>query len=155
MDMSREISQEDQEILKNIKDKKVIILLNKNDIINKEAFDPAVIDSYFDENPPLIEISAKNRHGLDLFTDQVKKMIFQGHIDKKDEIYVTNARHRQLIKEALSDMEKVNESIMMEMPEDFFTIDLIAAYEKLGLIIGEALEDDLANEIFDKFCTGK
>ena len=59
------------------------------------------------------------------------------------------------LKSALNSMEMVMESIENQMPEDFYSIDLMNAYEELGTIIGEAVEDDLVNEIFSKFCMGK
>ncbi len=82
-------------------------------------------------------------------------MMFHGKIDANQEMYITNARHKNALDEALSSFLCVKESIENGMPEDFFTIDLMNAYEKLGLITGEAVEEDLVNEIFSRFCTGK
>ena len=87
--------------------------------------------------------------------EQMKKMFFQGEISFNDEVYITNARHKQALLGAKKRLELTAGSIEMGMPEDFFSIDLMNAYEELGSIIGEAVGEDLVNEIFSKFCTGK
>ena len=86
---------------------------------------------------------------------QIKTMFFSGEISFNDEVYITNARHKAALEEALSSLELVENSIEMGMPEDFYSIDLMNAYESLGKILGESLGEDLVNEIFSKFCTGK
>ena len=82
-------------------------------------------------------------------------MFFNGEISFNDEIYITNMRHKEALMDAEKSLNMVMKSIEDEMPEDFYSIDLMNAYEKLGLIIGESVEDDLVNEIFSKFCMGK
>ena len=82
-------------------------------------------------------------------------MFFSGKITFNDEIYITNIRHKNALAEAKEDLTMVLRSIDDGMPEDFFTIDMMSAYEELGTIIGEAAGDDLVNEIFSKFCMGK
>lgn len=72
-----------------------------------------------------------------------------------DEVYITNIRHKNALGEAQKSLEMVLLSIADGMPEDFFSIDLMSAYEALGSIIGESIGEDLVNEIFSKFCTGK
>ena len=87
--------------------------------------------------------------------DTIKELFFQGDISFNEEVYITNVRQKTALKEALKSFHMVEESIRMEMPEDFYSIDLMNAYEELGSIIGEAVGEDLVNEIFSKFCTGK
>lgn len=82
-------------------------------------------------------------------------MMFHGTIDEKQDFYLTNARHKNALEEALGSLRMVRGSIIDQMPEDFFTIDLMNAYEMLGSILGEAVGEDLIEEIFSKFCTGK
>ena len=82
-------------------------------------------------------------------------MFFGGEISFNDEIYITNVRHKTALKSAYESLCKVNESIEMNMPEDFYSIDLMDAYESLGNITGETIGEDLVNEIFSKFCMGK
>ena len=133
-----------------------MILLNKSDI-NKEdhGFSERDIRALFENDVPIISVSAKYGDGLDIFRKELKKMMFHGTIDMNDEVYITSARHKSLLDQALSSLLCVKESINQDLPEDFYTIDLMDAYEHLGRIIGEAVEDDLVNEIFSKFCTGK
>ena len=75
--------------------------------------------------------------------------------DQEDEIYITNIRHKTALQDAYESLKKVNESIDAGMPEDFYSIDLMDAYESLGSITGETIGEDLVNEIFSKFCMGK
>ncbi|MDO4977389.1 MAG: tRNA uridine-5-carboxymethylaminomethyl(34) synthesis GTPase MnmE [Eubacteriales bacterium] len=153
LDMAEGISEEDVQIFEQIKDKKKMVLLNKSDL--GEAFSMDALKEYVEEDTPCITISAKYNQGIDLFTKELKNMMFHGTIDETQDLYITNARHKNALDEALEGLKMVKTSIENQMPEDFFTIDLMNAYESLGSIIGESLEEDLVNEIFSKFCTGK
>ena len=82
-------------------------------------------------------------------------MFYAGDIETSEDIYITNARHKALIENSYESLNMVIRSIEDGMPEDFYSIDLMNAYEQLGIVIGEAVEDDLVNEIFSKFCMGK
>ena len=151
VDASRQLDENDKEILELIKDKKVIVLLNKIDI-----------DTVIDLNQmkeliqcPIISISAKLQIGIDVLGKTIKDMFFNGEVNFNDEIYITNIRQENLLNEAVKSLNLVKDSIEMGMPEDFFTIDLMNAYEQLGKVIGEAVEEDLVNQIFSKFCMGK
>ena len=156
MDTSVQISEEDIEILQRIRDKKKIILLNKSDKATEESgFEQSALKEYISEETPVISISAKYGDGIDNFIMELKNMMFHGRIDVNQEVYITNARHKAALAKTYESLECVERSIEAGMPEDFFTIDLMNAYEKLGLIIGESVEEDLVNEIFSKFCTGK
>ena len=84
-----------------------------------------------------------------------RKLFFQGEITFNDQVYITNARHKEALTDALASLKMVEQSIIDDMPEDFFSIDLMSAYESLGRIIGESVGEDLVNEIFSKFCMGK
>ena len=103
----------------------------------------------------VIVLSTKNRTGMEELEQTIKEMFFHGEISFNDEIYITNIRHKNSLQNAYDSLTMVNQSIMDDMPEDFYSIDLMSAYEELGKIIGEAVEDDLVNEIFSKFCMGK
>ena len=85
----------------------------------------------------------------------LKNMFFEGELTFNDEVYITNIRHKTALEDALSSLVMVENSIEMQMPEDFFSIDLMNAYEALGSIVGESVGEDLVNEIFSKFCMGK
>ena len=82
-------------------------------------------------------------------------MFFKNEIDFNNQLYITNARHKAALVRAAESLGRVRESIGAGVGEDFYTIDMMAAYESLGEIIGETLEDDLADKIFKDFCMGK
>ena len=146
MDTSVQISEEDIEILQRIRDKKKIILLNKSDKATEESgFEQSALKEYISEETPVISISAKYGDGIDNFIMELKNMMFHGRIDVNQEVYITNARHKDALAKTYESLECVERSIEAGMPEDFFTIDLMNAYEKLGLIIGESVEEDLVN----------
>ena len=151
VDGSRPLDNNDTEIMELIKEKKVIVLLNKSDIGQIVSKNDLNCLSCYD----IISISAKEETGLDKLEDSIKNLFFTGDITSNEEIYSTNARHKSLLKEALNSLKLVSEGIDNGVSEDFLTIDLMNGYEKLGLIIGEAVEDDLADQIFSKFCMGK
>ena len=151
VDGSRPLDNNDTDIMELIKEKKVIVLLNKSDIGQIVSKNDLNCLSCYD----IISISAKEETGLDKLEDSIKNLFFTGDITSNEEIYITNARHKSLLKEALNSLKLVSEGIENGVSEDFLTIDLMNGYEKLGLIIGEAVEDDLADQIFSKFCMGK
>ena len=148
-----------------IEGKKSIILLNKTDldvvvtkeIVEKEYFARNLAKMHNRESFefPVIEISAKKKQGIDELESILKDMFYEGNLAFNDEIYITNVRHKTALNDAYQSLMKVNESIEMGMPEDFYSIDLLDAYESLGSITGETIGEDLVNEIFSKFCMGK
>ena len=103
----------------------------------------------------LIEVSARTGEGLDRLKALITELFMNDNLDYNDQIYITNARHKAGLVSAGESLEKVLDSIEAGLGEDFYTIDLMAAYESLGEIIGETLEDDLADKIFSEFCMGK
>lgn len=155
IDSSRKIDEEDINIFNFIKDKKALIILNKIDL--ECVTDESDIRKHMDEDSmkEIIKISAKNNEGILDLTDAVKKMFFDGDISYNDQIFITNERHKQAVINSKNSLKCVLESIDNCMPEDFFTIDMMNAYEYLGEILGEQLGEDLVNEIFSKFCMGK
>ena len=100
-------------------------------------------------------VSAKTEEGMEQLELTLQQMFLEGKVSFNDEVYITNARHKQCLDDATTSIQKVMESIDAGLPEDFFTIDLMDAYSSLGLIVGEAVEEDLVNRIFSKFCMGK
>ena len=151
VDSSTPLDDSDHRIMDRISTKNVIILWNKSDL--SPAVDKLLISSELDK--PIVEISAKNGEGIDILKDTIKTMFFKGEINFNDELVITSLRHKTALANAENALQKVRESIKAQMPEDFFTIDLMKAYEELGLIIGESLEDDLVDKIFNEFCMGK
>jgi tRNA modification GTPase len=157
VDASTELDENDFEIIRFLKSensteaKKFLILLNKSDL--KTVTGEEQIHSVIDGD--ILSISAKENMGIDLLENQIKIMFFNGEINFNDEVYITNMRQKSALMEALESMKLVAGSIRSGMPEDFYSIDLMNAYEALGRIVGESIEDDLVNEIFSKFCMGK
>ena len=169
-DSSGDLNENDAEILDLILDRKnVIVLLNKSDLekrLTKEAFrkewmeqanlsakDTEKIEQL--KKIPVLEISAKNKEGLDFLEEQLKEMFFHGDIQFHNEIYITNIRQKDALKKTQDSLRRVTDSINAGLPEDFYSIDLMDAYERLGSITGELIGEDLVNEIFSKFCVGK
>ncbi|MCR5542862.1 MAG: tRNA uridine-5-carboxymethylaminomethyl(34) synthesis GTPase MnmE [Eubacterium sp.] len=151
LDGSESLLPEDKEILESVRDKKIITLINKSD--KESNLDKEELASIIDTE--IIDISAKTGDGLEDLKDVLTDMFFRDELDFNDQIYITNSRHKAALISANESLGKVLESIDSAMGEDFYTIDLMAAYESLGDIIGETLEDDLADKIFSEFCMGK
>lgn len=103
----------------------------------------------------IIKTSTKENTGIDIFEDTIKDMFFNGDISFNDEVFITNMRHKEAIMDAKNSLLMVKQSLEDNMPEDFYSIDLMSAYASLGAIIGEEVSEDLVNEIFSKFCMGK
>ena len=151
VDGSRELDDNDREIIKLINDKQAIILVNKSDMDTVINIDELKKDS----NRDVILFSAKNGEGMDHLEEEIRNMFYSGKVTYNDQVYITNARHKEALENALESLKQVKNSVDAGMPEDFYSIDLMDAYTDLGLIIGESVEDDLVNEIFSKFCMGK
>ena len=151
LDSSAPLDENDEEILKLLEGKKAIILLNKSDL------KPAITSQMLEEKTgkTVLSVSAKEERGVEELGKRIKEMFFQGEISFNDEVYITNVRHKKALEDAYESLNMVENSISMGMPEDFFSIDLMNAYEALGSITGESVGEDLVNEIFSKFCTGK
>lgn len=167
IDASMPLDENDHEILRLIEGKTSIILLNKSDL-DTVVTEADVERTYFASNPsivngkeikkftiPVISISAMEKNGINQLEETLKLMFFEGNLAFNDEIYITNIRQKTALWDAFSSLEKVIDSIEAGMPEDFYSIDLMDAYEALGRITGETMGEDLVNEIFSKFCMGK
>ena len=151
IDASTELDESDYEIMDLLQDKKAIVLLNKSDLDTKVTVEE--VQHILDKK--IIPISAKEHQGIDELEETIRNMFFQGEVTFNDEVYAINMRQKTSLQVALDHLHQVTQSIEDDMPEDFYSIDLMGAYEELGKIIGEAVEDDLVDEIFSKFCMGK
>lgn len=159
VDSSVALDESDREIFPLLMDKKVIFLLNKSDLENVVSSED--VEKLFHKfnlegsDFVIIRTSAKEEKGLDEFKETIKEMFFQGEIKGNNQLIITNERHGEALRDALSSLRLVRKSMEDGMPEDFYSIDLMSAYQSLGRIIGEEIEDDLIEEIFSKFCMGK
>lgn len=151
VDSSVPLNDDDMEIISMIQEKNVIVLLNKSDLT------PVITEEDIKDYLPktALSVSAKQKDGIEEIGRTIEEMFFHGKIRMNDEVYITNERHKAALFEAKKSLLLVRQSIEDEMPEDFYSVDLMNAYEVLGKIIGKAVEDDLVNEIFSKFCMGK
>ncbi|MBP3475733.1 MAG: tRNA uridine-5-carboxymethylaminomethyl(34) synthesis GTPase MnmE [Lachnospiraceae bacterium] len=174
VDSSVDLDESDREIMQMIQDKNVIILLNKSDlseVVNEDKLSQMICDvtnGSFEGKDlsgsdncnkshimKIIKTSTKEANGIDTLTELIQDMFFHGKISYNDEVYITNMRHKEAICDAKNSILQVRNSLEMDMPEDFYSIDLMSAYASLGTIIGEEVGEDLVNEIFSKFCMGK
>lgn len=174
VDSSVELDESDREIIQMIQDKNVIILLNKsdlNEVVSEDKLSHMIFDAancslegenlcesdHFDRSHfmKIVKTSTKEENGIDTLTELIKDIFFHGKLSYNDEVYITNMRHKEAIFDAKNSMLQVKNSLEMDMPEDFYSIDLMSAYASLGTIIGEEVGEDLVNEIFSKFCMGK
>ncbi len=181
VDASRTLDENDERIIDYIYDRKTVILLNKSDLkmqIMKEnlqniikqrhanversidrnsenSIDNLLDNNIFNEKNYIVSISTKEGKGIEELVDVLKKIAFQGELHFNEEVYITNLRQKEALQKTCESLEKVKESIVSGMPEDFYSIDLMDAYETLGTIVGEKMGEDLINEIFSKFCMGK
>lgn len=153
VDSSIPLDDNDLQIFTLIEKKNTIILLNKTDLC--AVVTEELLKEKFQDDYPVIRISAARQEGIDELEQMIEKMFFHGTISFDNEVYITNMRHKEAIREAYESLLMVQKSIEMDMPEDFYSIDLMNAYSALGRIIGEEVGEDLVNEIFSKFCMGK
>lgn len=151
VDGSCPLDENDEMIIELIQGRKAVVILNKTDL-------EMVVSTEELENRtghPVIAVSAKEETGIEALEKAIKDMFYEGSLDFNDEVLITNVRHKTALQDALASLQMVRQSILDGMPEDFLTIDLMDAYEQLGSILGESVDDDLVNEIFSKFCMGK
>ena len=151
-DSSKELTQEDLEILKLIEKRQAIILLNKCDLNSVITEDDERFRN-FTKN--ILKISALNKTGIEELYEKISEMFNLNEINFDNEILITNIRHKNIISNALENVKKANEALNLNMPIDIITIYIKDILEDLGEITGEIVTEDVINEIFSKFCLGK
>ena len=160
VDINEPLQDEDGLIVGKLDMDKTLLLLNKVDKMLKNS---SIIEDFFTANPVFptelkdraVLISAKEQSGFQVLADRIHQLIDMDFVDNHVDIYITNERHAHLLRAAEVSLQYVEKSIHDCMPEDLLTGDLMDAYESLGFIIGESLEDDLVDKIFSDFCMGK
>ena len=152
LDSSRPIDQEDIQILENIDQTKSLVILNKTDLDCN--MDIEGLKSYVDpEN--IINISALKGHGIDLIHDRIEDLVFEGKISDSSDLMITNSRHRDAIYKSMVSIGDAINSLNDRLPYDFIEVDLKDAWDSLGCINGDTIEEDLLDTIFSNFCIGK
>ena len=161
-DSSAPLDDNDRAILSACAGKPLIALLNKSDLPGmttaaelREAVRAAAGDGFAAGTDEPIAISAKTGEGLADLEERITGMFFADRIRMDEECIITSERHMQALSAAADSLARVQESIAAGMSEDFYTIDLTAAYESLGSILGEEPDEDVINAIFAEFCMGK
>ena len=157
VDTSVALDENDKEILSLIGGKRTIFLMNKSDLEAKVSEEEllSLLGNVDASKVTMIPTSAVLGEGLGALEKEIEKLFFEGEIRQNDELVITKLRHKQELQNALDALLLVKKSLEDQMPEDFYSIDLMQAYASLGNIIGEEVGDDLVDEIFSKFCMGK
>lgn len=151
-DASEDLTKEDLEILDLIKNKKTIIILNKNDLNQKIDENDKRLTSV---SSSIIKISALNKTGIEDIYDEISKLFDLNEINLDQDVVITNIRHKNLIDKAIESVKKARETLEEKMPLDIIAIFIKDILEDLGNITGEVVTDDIIDEIFSKFCLGK
>ena len=159
-DCTTPFDEDDIGILTKVADKKTILLLNKTDLtpVTDADFVGRILNEQMPQNAQqihILTISAKDNRGIEAFKDLVAKLFFKGLVSGEDELCITNMRHKEALLQTEQSLQNVKTSIENDMPEDFYSIDLMDGYSSLGRILGEEVEDDLVEKIFSEFCMGK
>jgi len=153
LDISAGMTKEDHEILSYLKNKRAIILVNKIDLENNTK-EKDEIEKWIQETP-IAYISAKNEIGIEKLEEIIVSLVMQGKIHAKNDLFITNVRHKEVLIRALQHLSEVLKGAEEEMSLDFLSIDLRAAWEALGEMTGETTGEDLLDRIFSDFCIGK
>ncbi|GLC30464.1 tRNA uridine-5-carboxymethylaminomethyl(34) synthesis GTPase MnmE [Clostridium omnivorum] len=150
LDASRELDDEDKEIIDYIKDRKYIVLLNKSDLDNKlNREDIKELNPHF-----VLDISARTGEGLEKLKTSIKELFFSGEVKSKD-IMITNTRHKEALIRAEESCKAALRTLETGFAIDLASIDVRNAWSSLGEITGETLEEDIIDKIFSEFCIGK
>lgn len=151
-DISRELSDEDHEILELIKDKKTIILLNKTDL--PKVYDESYFKNYV-KDMEIITTSITKGIGIEELENSIRNMFYSGSVEIKSDIVINNVRHKNQLDKALGNIRSVIEDISANVPLDCLEVDLKNCWENLGEISGETIAEDILDKIFSEFCIGK
>lgn len=150
-DSSKKLSEDDIKILDMIKDKKAIILLNKQDL-NINNIDDKNISEL---NKPIIKISAKEQTGIDELYNEISKYFNLNQLNLDNGDVITNARHKNNIDNAIKNIKKAEQTVIDKMPIDIAAININDVLQDIGNITGDTTSEDVIKEIFKKFCLGK
>ena len=151
-DSSKDLTDEDMEILNLIKGKKVIILLNKIDLNSKiDENDSRLLDVSRD----IIKVSALNNLGIDKLYEKITDLFNLDQINLDNEVLITNLRQKDLITKAIEHIQVTKNTMSNNMPLDIVAISIKEILEDLGSITGDEVSEDIIDEIFSKFCLGK
>ena len=152
LDVSREISEEDEDIFHLIEGKKALIILNKSDLEAK--LDRAEIETRASGHK-ILTIAAQTGDGLDALKEAITELVYEGTVKQEESVLLTNTRQIHLLEKASRSLRGAEDTIGAGMPADCIVIDLRGAWETLGEVTGDAVGDDIIDQIFTQFCIGK
>ncbi len=153
VDAVQGLTEQDTLMMEDIQNQPVIYLLNKSDVGISDEIRAQLKEAIGEA--PVLEISARDKIGLEQLEEKITDLFFAGTLEVSNDIMVTNVRHIQILEESMAHMDGFLNGIMLGLSVDFLVIDLQNAWEKLGKITGETVEEDLLDQIFSKFCLGK
>ena len=153
VDAVQGLTEQDTLMMEDIQNQPVIYLLNKSDVGISDEIRAQLKEAIGEA--PVLEISARDKIGLEQLEEKITDLFFAGTLEVSNDIMVTNVRHIQILEESMAHMDGFLNGIMLGLSVDFLVIDLQNAWEKLGKITGETVEEDLLDQIFAKFCLGK
>ena len=153
VDAVQGLTEQDTLMMEDIQNQPVIYLLNKSDVGISDEIRAQLKEDIGEA--PVLEISARDKIGLEQLEEKITDLFFAGTLEVSNDIMVTNVRHIQILEESMAHMDGFLNGIMLGLSVDFLVIDLQNAWEKLGKITGETVEEDLLDQIFSKFCLGK
>ena len=152
LNQSETLQEEDIRLLETTKGMKRIILFNKTDLPSKLSTED--IAPYANEEE-IVTTSMLNKEGIDQLEEKIAGYFFQGQMNERDATYLSNTRHIALLKKAEQALVEVQNGIEMEMPVDLIQIDFTRAWDLLGEITGDSVQDELLTQLFSQFCLGK
>ena len=152
LNQAQALQEVDIELLELTKNQNRIILLNKQDL--EPQLTHADLEPYI-QDADLIATSMLEESGIDELEAQIEQRFFSGEIKSGDVNYLLNTRHTQLLRQAISSLDEVLESTEMMLPVDLIQMDFTRAWDLLGEITGDSVQDELLNKLFSQFCLGK
>ena len=152
LNQSEELMDEDLRLLEQTKDFKRIILLNKTDLPTKIDMDKV---KEFATDSEIVTTSMLKKEGIDQLEEKIADYFFQGQMNERDATYLSNTRHIALLEKAEQALQEVANGVAMGMPVDLIQIDFTRAWDLLGEITGDTVQDELLTQLFSQFCLGK
>lgn len=152
-DGSRQLSEEDNEILEIMKDKKCILVLNKIDLQVEDKVKERLQKEF--PKDKIIQISAKNKQGMEEIYHEIERLFRLDEIRLENDTIITNVRHKNIITNAIEETKKAIDANEQNLPIDMVGMYIKDIMEELGKITGESVSDEIIKEIFAKFCLGK
>ena len=152
LNQSETLQEEDIRLLETTKGMKRIILFNKTDLPSKLSKEDIALYANEEE---IVTTSMLNKEGIDQLEEKIAGYFFQGQMNERDATYLSNTRHIALLEKAEQALVEVQNGIEMEMPVDLIQIDFTRAWDLLGEITGDSVQDELLTQLFSQFCLGK